>query len=347
MKVNLEPNYTVQVRQQTWEHEPDIASFYKGIITITLNQFVDIAFVPTLPSDIPQKLDLPENFDDITSPEEAAFTILFASDYVIVPIDKRKGDGDARRIHAALGDSDVKSDCGLFTVSSQQFNRFVQELETLAQQQQSVHDFVRYNDVAKLEVFRYLENFVFQTTIVHEKHLDILRKPYAQFIRRCVAQVDVYNRINSPLIYHGYFDRLQSPEIYENGFDTWEHVVVGMRKRFVPDKRRLLFNMTRTFWCIHRSAKIPEDDPNWQDHLIYGVEIWRDGENADLVHIETFKQWRWLDDWWPFPASPKLVETRDETDESERITFALSDVNNNEFAAKLIAYVGGQTDTIT
>lgn len=97
MKARPTADYPVQVRRQEWEEQESTAALYAGIIVVTLNHHVDIAFIPDVSGSAPPWDDrlLPADLDRIETPEQARLATALLSSYVVTPNGARAGRDEA------------------------------------------------------------------------------------------------------------------------------------------------------------------------------------------------------------------------------------------------------------
>jgi hypothetical protein len=112
----------VRVRPRKWEEEPPLNVLYEGVYEVTLNYTTTISFVPvvTLPYD---HTLLPENLDELTSPEQARLEAVLYADWAVTPDDARAGT-KAQLPPLSYGDGGV-----VFYVTGEQFERYAADLE--------------------------------------------------------------------------------------------------------------------------------------------------------------------------------------------------------------------------
>jgi hypothetical protein len=151
MKPSFSSDFTVSVRHQTLEEPPEVAEFYQGIYSVTLNFLVNVIFVPELEIDVNHWLPMPENVDNVSSELEARLFTLCFSDYIITPNSLKKGQQEIITLASAVEDakdthltSDVRV---IFYVSPEEFATFSKELSVLAENTPGVHDYVKISEI--------------------------------------------------------------------------------------------------------------------------------------------------------------------------------------------------------
>ncbi len=123
MKVSPTADYPIRVLPQEWEEDNPL---YAGIFTVTLNHGVDIAFIPGLREVAPPWDDrlLPEDLDEIATPQQARLATALLTPYVVTPDDARAGGEETFRWS---DDQHL-----VYYVSSQEFDDYAAELAALS-----------------------------------------------------------------------------------------------------------------------------------------------------------------------------------------------------------------------
>lgn len=161
MKPSLERDLTVSVRHQIWEEAPEVAEFYQGIYSVTLNFLVTVMFVP----EVARTVDnwppvLPENVDNVSTELEARLFTIALSDYTVTPNSLLAGKQELiplSLVSLDMNNSDSVAKMGVVLyVSSQEFEVFSKELSGLAEQTPGVHDSVRIGEIQNLEVSKFI-----------------------------------------------------------------------------------------------------------------------------------------------------------------------------------------------
>lgn len=161
MKRSLDHDLAVSVRHQIWEEAPEVADFYQGIYSVTLNFLVTIMFVP----EVERTTDnwppvLPENVDNVSTELEAKLFTIGLSDYTVTPNSLLAGQQEL--IHNSLVSEDINNSDSVdkmgvvFYVSSQEFEVFSKELSVLAAQTPGVHDSIRISEIQNLELSKFI-----------------------------------------------------------------------------------------------------------------------------------------------------------------------------------------------
>ncbi len=183
MKPSLSSNFTLSVRHQIWEESPEVAKFYQGIYSVTLNFLVNVIFVPKFERNVNHwPPSLPENVDNVSSELEARLFTLFFSDYTITPDPLRSGQQEIITLASAAEEvkntnsaSDVKV---IFYVSPEEFATFSQELCVLAEQTPGVYDYVKISEIKNLELAKFLLSCVINSSCFLVKDRNILAREY-------------------------------------------------------------------------------------------------------------------------------------------------------------------------
>lgn len=180
MKPSLSSDFTVSVRHQSWEEPPELAKFYQGIYSVTLNFLINVMFVPEFEINVNNSPILPENVDNVSSEFEARLFTLCFSDYTITPNSFKKGQQELISLPSATEDaknnnltSDVR---GIFYVSPEEFATFSKELSALAEQTPGVHDYVKISEIENLKFAKYILSSVISSSYFQEKDKKILAR---------------------------------------------------------------------------------------------------------------------------------------------------------------------------
>ncbi|MBW4601613.1 MAG: hypothetical protein KME29_19080 [Calothrix sp. FI2-JRJ7] len=180
MKPSLSSDFTVSVRHQSWEEPPEVAEFYQGIYSVTLNFLVNVMFVPEFEINVNNSLIFPENIDNVSSEAEARLFTLCFSDYTITPNSLKKGQQEIITLASAAEnskDTNLISDVRvIFYVSPEEFALFSKELSPLAEQTSGVHDYVKISEIENLKFAKYILSSVISSSCFQEKDKKILAR---------------------------------------------------------------------------------------------------------------------------------------------------------------------------
>jgi hypothetical protein len=130
MKVNPRTDYPVRVRPLSMEVEPSVAALYAGGYEVAFNYMVTFSFVPDLGTTAPayDRALLPENLDEVATPEQARLEAVLFAEYAITPNDRLAGTNE--RLPAPPW-ADGWPGGVVSYVRAEQFARFAIDLEAL------------------------------------------------------------------------------------------------------------------------------------------------------------------------------------------------------------------------
>ena len=156
MKASLKYDIAVQIRHQEWEEEDDLAPFYRGIYSVTLNYFTTVMFIPTFPRTADNwPPTLPQDVDDVHSAAEARLFTAALSEYTVTPDAQLAGQQELIPLEPL---PQIGPRMGLlFYVTPPEFALFSQELPLLEQKTPSVRDYVplsQVRDFATMQLIR-------------------------------------------------------------------------------------------------------------------------------------------------------------------------------------------------
>lgn len=142
-KVGPTRDYPVVVQPYGWD-EPDNPVPYEGIFTVILNLTVWIAFVPDL-GGAASRWDataLPEDLDDVTTPEQGRLSVALFSSYVVTPNDALAGSHERFTLPPdplELDDDPAGSGGVVWYVGDAEFAGFQRELAELGETYGGLH----------------------------------------------------------------------------------------------------------------------------------------------------------------------------------------------------------------
>jgi hypothetical protein len=183
MKPSLLSDFTVSVKYQMWEESPEVADFYRGIYSVTLNFLVTVMFVPEFEKTVDNWPPiLPENVDEVTTELEARLFTVALSDYSVTPNSRMKGHQERISPSAVTEDiqnsDNVPENVVIFYVSPEEFEIFSQELSVLAEQTPGVHDYVRISEIESLKFAKFILSWVRNSHQFAAEHVRILGREY-------------------------------------------------------------------------------------------------------------------------------------------------------------------------
>jgi hypothetical protein len=178
MKPSKNYDFSVSVRRQTWEEEPEVAELYQEIFDVILNHTLSIMFVPEVDINIDNiPAMLPDNIDNIFSEIQARQITIALSKYSITPNDLLAGQEKVFSHNDTLS-----SQTGvIFFITTDEFQTFSSELSTIAQEIPSVHSSTRISQIKDLKFSQFLLSRVIESKHFDEKDLQMLgrRKVYS------------------------------------------------------------------------------------------------------------------------------------------------------------------------
>lgn len=174
MKALLSSDLKVLVWPESLEHKVEVSILYKGIYSVTLNQFVTIMFVPKVARDKgtwPPKL--PESIDFPRSEEEARLWTIGLAEYVVTPNLKLAGNEEILSLPSLSGEYDKGV---VFYVHPDEFKEFSEDLEEVNQRINSIHDKINSSEIENLSFIRFITSHVITSENFEKKDLEILEK---------------------------------------------------------------------------------------------------------------------------------------------------------------------------
>ena len=149
MKVIPRTDYPVRVRPMSAGVPAAVAGLYEGIYEVTLNNVVDIAFVPSLSGIAPPFRDdlLPRDVDEITTPAQARLVGILFSPYGVTPNDALKG--QRQRLSA---------DRLVSYVAEAEFENYSADLHELSTRLGDLHSGVTVTTLTDHAVIRFLRD---------------------------------------------------------------------------------------------------------------------------------------------------------------------------------------------
>ena len=177
MKYSFDTDFTVQVREQVREQEPDFAQFYQGIYSMALNTFVDVMFIPYFLREVKGwSIKIPNNIDIVHSKQKARLFTAALADYIVMPDPSRAGQEELiPQLPSPRPYFDTPLDTGvIFYVTPQQFALFSQELAQIEQQASGLYDSVRVSKLAHFECIKFINKIVMTSEHFSQESLRML-----------------------------------------------------------------------------------------------------------------------------------------------------------------------------
>lgn len=183
MKPSLERDFTVSVRHQILEELPEVAEYYRGIYSVTLNFLVTVMFVPEFEKTGNNEFShIPENIDKVKTEFDARLFTVALSDYAVTSNSFLAGQQELFPLPSApeeMKNSGNVAEMGvLFYVSPQEFESFSKELSVLAARTLGVHDYVRISELQNLEFAKFILSTVIRSQHFATSHLRLLGREY-------------------------------------------------------------------------------------------------------------------------------------------------------------------------
>ncbi|GAA6615175.1 hypothetical protein [Scytonema sp. NUACC26] len=173
MKPSPHYDFSISVRCQTREEEPEVAALYQGIFDVILNHTVSVMFVPEFEINSqswpPMLL---ENVDDISTELEARLVTVALSRYTVTPNSLLAG--KEKIIH--YDDSNSSPLRVIFFVTPEDFNIFSMELSMFAEQIPSLHDSRKVSETQNFNFIQFILARIITSNYFAEKDLQILRR---------------------------------------------------------------------------------------------------------------------------------------------------------------------------
>lgn len=195
MKHSFDADFTVQVREEVREQEPEFAQFYQGIYSMALNTFVDVMFIPHFSRERENwSLKIPNNIDIVHSVQEARLFTAALADYIVMPDESCAGQEELiPQLPSPQPYFDTPLDTGvIFYVTPQEFSLFSQELAEIEQQAFALYDNLRVSKLGHFECIKFInkivmtsEHFLPESLTMLGRHKQMLNPfpaPYAHVV---------------------------------------------------------------------------------------------------------------------------------------------------------------------
>ncbi len=202
-----EYEFKVQVRHQVRDEEPEIARFFKGIFWMTLNDFVNLIFIPSFPRDKENwSLNIPTSLEDVSSLDEARQFTAALSEYTITPSDKRAGQQELIPIPPPPDISfpglrpDHKTEESktgvMFYVTPQEFIRFSQELAVIEEHTFMLYEYLPFEEVKEFECIQFITDTIIRSPHFTQKDMKMVKLPwYTRVLRPHTVKMNKIERL--------------------------------------------------------------------------------------------------------------------------------------------------------
>ncbi len=177
MKHSFDVDFTVQVREQVRDEDPEFARFYQGIYSVALNRVVNLMFIPYFSREVKDwSLRIPDNIDEVHSVQEARIYTAALAEYTVMPDEFRAGEEELIALPPPLPPCpDMGRREGvIFYVTPQQFMRFSQELVEIEQLAFPLYATVRASKISHFECIKFIKDIVITSKHFSENSLRML-----------------------------------------------------------------------------------------------------------------------------------------------------------------------------
>jgi hypothetical protein len=180
MKVGSEADYVVRVVKTGWGEPLEQLPLYEGMYSFTLNQVVEVLFLPRVtPDGPPWSLDdLPHDVADFTTPEQIRVLEISHTPYSVTPDDERAD--TAHQIHwqgVWPPEDDFLTPSNspppvftVFFITDDEFTRLSTDLEELTHIAGQVQSTVRHSEVADHEAVRFVDQRILDSPWLRPRH---------------------------------------------------------------------------------------------------------------------------------------------------------------------------------
>jgi hypothetical protein len=180
MKVGSDADYVVRVVKTGWGEPLEQLPLYEGMYSFTLNQVVEVLFLPRVtPDGPPWSLDdLPDDVADFTTPEQIRMLEISHASYSVTPDDERAG--TVMQIawpyewppegNILTPPDEPPPVFTVYFVSLDEFTRLSSDLEDLTHVAGNVHSMVRHSKVADHEAVRFIDQRILDSSWLRPRH---------------------------------------------------------------------------------------------------------------------------------------------------------------------------------
>lgn len=171
MKPSPHYDFSISIKHQTGEEEPEVAALYQGIFDVILNHTVSIMFVPELIINSQcWPPVLPENLDNISTEIEARLVTVALSKYTVTPNSLLAGKEEI----IPQTDSNYSQSGIVFFVTPEEFKIFSMELSMLAEQISSLHSSKKVSEIQDFHFIQLLLSHIIPSKNFAKQDLQIL-----------------------------------------------------------------------------------------------------------------------------------------------------------------------------
>jgi hypothetical protein len=171
MKPSPHYDFSISIRHQACEEEPEVAALYQGIFDVVLNHTVSIMFVPDIVIDSQYWPPvLPENVDNISTELEARLITVGLARYTVTPNSLLAG----KKEIIPQTDSNYHQSGVVFFVTPEKFKIFSMELSTLAEQIPSLHSSKKISEISDFNFIKLIVFHIITSKFFAEEDLQIL-----------------------------------------------------------------------------------------------------------------------------------------------------------------------------
>jgi hypothetical protein len=183
-------DFKLQVQHQPREEPASVASLYTGLFTVTLNDFVDVMFIPSFPRTRENwSLNIADDVEDVRSSHEARQFMAALSEYTVTPNDHRAGQQELIPLAPPLlrRKPDDPTTGVIFYVTQKEFIRFSQELAMMEEHTLSVYDCLPFSEVKEFESIQFILKQIVTSPHFSERDFEIVNLPWYHHLLREVA----------------------------------------------------------------------------------------------------------------------------------------------------------------
>ena len=191
-----EYDFKVQVRHQERDEHPSIARFFREIFWMTLNDFVNIIFIPSFPHEQENwSLNITTYVDDVRSLDEARQFTAALSDYTVIPDNSRAGQQEVYPKPPPLPPSrGVGPRTGvMFYVTQKEFTRFSQELALISEHTFELNEYIPFSEAKDFECMQLILDIIATSPDFSQEDTKILNLPW--YTRRFAPHTVKMNKI--------------------------------------------------------------------------------------------------------------------------------------------------------
>lgn len=159
----------VHVTNELWNNEQDIAPFYEGIYSVSINGYSAATFIPEFERDNDRwYLDTLEDLDDMISLNEARIDTATTEQRSITPCVEKAGSIEtfSTRIISEYRNPFNKDNLNhhtVYYVTPNKFYTFRGELATVAERTMRVHSYIKLEELKNFEFIKFILNNIVTT----------------------------------------------------------------------------------------------------------------------------------------------------------------------------------------